>query len=235
MPPAIFVAAVRAYHTGGIFNCQFDVPVATKPGDVMIALHAGDGDDGSNHLDVGNSPQDWTELGRTTLAQANFFAGGRVAKEDDPATIEMYSNGAFTWEEAILVVYRNVDLVVVDGCSAVNVAASTNFPSPARTLTRYSDLYIGFTAVKADVGITTPVGTTKRLEIVGSAAGRRFCAFDYLQEAPGATGVKTATTFGAQSGCAASLAIAASGLLGGKSLTGVSPVPGMLGLPTKGV
>lgn len=238
MPPAIFIGAVRSYPNGA-FNYRrlFDIPLTVKPGDVMIALRSGDGDATSNRLDTTNNAYGWKELGFSTQAQANFLACARVAKSDDPPTVEMQTNGAFTWEEALLVVYRNLDpaILQVGAVAANNVAASTNFICPSQLLTKYSDLWLGFVAVKADVAITTPVGTTKRLETVGYAAGRRFCAFDFLAETPGATGTKTATTGANQNGVAGSLAIAASGLLGGKSLSGISPVPGMLGLPRRGV
>lgn len=233
MLPLVFIGDVTG--TGGGVTQSFAVPAATKPGDKQIAIIAVAPQISHVDVDDGDNPYGWEELAAIALTSATIIVARRTALDDDPDTLTLKVTAAATWVMSAMETYRgDLDTTAAVGAAGADVAASTSFACPSQNLARYSDLYLGIAVVtSAGVAVTPPAGTTERHE--HSAAGRTLQAFDLLPETPGATGVKAATTGANQTGSAASIALTTTGLIGGKSLTDVSPVPGMLGLPMWGV
>lgn len=237
MPPAVCMGAVAGAFADGpeLDWIQFVVPSSTKPGDTMIAIVGGD----SNLIDVDNTVPGavlWEQLAKLTVANGTILLARRTVLADDPAEVDLHLDADASFSSALsLLVYRGLDTsAALLGASASNIAASTNFSCPARDFTRYSDLYIGIALVtSAAVAVTHPAGTTERQDF-SHFAGKQICVFDFLLEATGSTGIKTATTAANQSGIATSLALQGMPAPGfGRSFT-FTPM-GAIGLPLVGV
>jgi hypothetical protein len=232
VPPAVFVAKVAG--VGASLVQSFATPAARKVGDTYLAIIVTQAESG---LDPDLSPE-WEEMAvLTPSGTETIVVARRIAAEDDPGTLTITLTAAGTFIVSALVVYRDLNTtpaIVAPDASATRITASTNFVCPSRTLTRYSDLYLGIVAVtSAAVAVTPPAGTTERHD-ASDGAGHELEVFDLLAETVGATGTKIATTAGAQSGIAASLALASLPVQGlGKSFA-IAPV-GSIGLPTVGV
>lgn len=233
MPPASFVGAV----TGACINLEllarFVLPSATREGDTIVAMVGAPIPPANGGPDVTDTT--WTLEATYATAAGKLWILRRPAEADELGNVEIsFPDGFPNSGVAVLGVWRNLDTsAAAVGGSSSAVAASTNFPAPSINLAAYSDLYIGAAFVMTgEVPVTAPAGTTERAE--HQADNMTLSIFDILPEAAGATGIKTATTGAAQSGLAASIALAANALVGfGKSFT-VSPV-GTIGLPSKGV
>lgn len=230
MPPVVFVDKVAGTVNAGVVS--FAPPVLTKPGDTLLAVVL---------LDPANADFDptsavsaaWENLATHQGANAAVFVARRIAAADDGAEVELELTGPGLWVLAVLLVYRGLDPAApLVASSASDVNASTNFVCPSRALTTYSDLYLGIAGVSsAAVAVAPPAGTTERYD--AGAGGRELEVFDFLAEATGATGTKTATTGANQSGIAASYALAA---LPVQTAQGVAFDPaGAVGLPVRGV
>lgn len=234
MPPSQFIATASGALDVTNETLTFAVPSTCKPGDHLIAIIAATTAVSGFDPDIPENAG-WESLALFAGATATGIVARRIFDADTPSTVSLTMDAASASGIGALQVYRDLETSPAVGASSSNIAASTNFVCPSRDLTRYSDLYIGIVVVtSAIVAVTNPANTTERHE--HGATAFELEIFDVLPETPGATGTKTATTAANQSGLAASIALAASGLRGGnKTLTGIAPIPGMLGLPTKGV
>ncbi len=234
MPPAQFIAnAFGTFIGGNRAQHRFEIPAEVKAGDLLIAIVAGDYD-----ADVdASSAEDWEQLDNDTVGNGTITIARHLLTEDDPATLDLIMSGSNTWAGALLMAYRGLDpFSPLVGGSAVNVVTLTTFSCPARTLTRYSDLYMGVVIVtSADVDVTPPANTVERYDAQFETT-KRFHVWDRLRETPGSTTIHQATTAAARSGIAASYAFSAEGLRAdGKTLSNIAPVPGMIGLSGIGV
>ena len=214
----------------------FDAPSVCKKGD-RILLFIG-GADIAGKQDPGPSTDEaWSEV----LLVSGPNAGGtadmvalvceRTFDPNEPGlmSIELVNGpAAITW---CAIVYRGVQDIVSP--TEVNVTNSTNWPCPSISFVEYSGVLVGVAASDGTATNFTAPGA-ERFDSAGSSLVR-LLVFDLAPEAAGATGVKTATSAAAKYGACGSLGLVASGLVGSKSLSGVSPVSGMLGLPTRGV
>lgn len=231
MPPASFVAG--AVGACAAVAASFTLPSQTKEGDTVVAIV------GAPLPNVGPAV-----AGTTWAIEAAFANGGgtfgvwvlrRPALADELGNVAIsFPAGFGSGGLALIEVYRNLNTgsaIVASG--SADVAASTNFPCPSRMLTSYSDLYVGIVFVTdAAIAVTAPIGGTMRTQTTGG--GRSLASFDYLAEATGATGVRTATIGVAHNGMASSVALAANPVIGfGKSFS-LSPV-GTIGLPAEGI
>ncbi len=230
MPPAIPIA--QATGTVGAQSFTFTTPATTKEGDSMIAILAvpflNDGPDFDD-----DELEGWEELTRLNGGGASLWILRRIAELGDPGTIEIPFLDALSWGLGVIAVYRGLAVADPVGATVAVIAASTSFACPAQVLDTYSDLYLGIAFVNtAATAVTPPGGTTERHE--EQAGGRTLEVFELLAEATGTTGVQTATTGAAQSGLAASIALATNPIIGfGKSFT-VDPI-GSIGLPSEGI
>lgn len=233
MPPAQFIAKATGATVGGLaFHQAFTTPATRKPGDTYVAVVVQDPQ--PSHVDLtfaGNVG--WEELAEIELANATVIIARRVAAEADPATLDLYLTSVGAFILSALFLYRGLDnAAAAIGASGSNIAASTNFACPSRTLAAYSDLYLGIVGVtSAAVAVTQAAGTTERHEALGT---KTLELFDLFAEASGATGIKTATTAANQSGVAASIALATLPLIGAGRSFSLLPIGG-IGLPLVGV
>ncbi len=238
MPPAVFVAAAAGTYDPFSEDCSFALPSATKPGDTLIFVIA--------------SPSGDTLNGDATLASNDFleFVDAPFPPSGDPSRI-MVCRKIFEASDGpsitidlndpgnpilcAVLVYRDLANVASLGASGTETAGvpTTNFVCPSRTLTRYSDLYLGIvTIATAAVAVTPPAGTTERFE--QQISGCTLEVFEFLKESAGATGTKTATTVANQQGGAISIALSTNGPRGFGKAIKISPA-GCIGLPTEGV
>lgn len=233
MPPAIFIGAA-AGAIDGFEVFHFPLPASTKPGDTAIMVIVGFEDT----LVVPDSFDDLTYVDYLdALAiggdQARVAVARRVIRETDPPVLLVHVGSPGSTTLSCVLVYRDLADVATISASGSEIAASTNFVCPSRTLARYSDLYLGIVAIRsAGVAVTPPAGTTERYE--DTTGGHTLEAFELRAEAPGATGTKTATTAAAQTGTANSMALAVNGIRGSNKSIKISPA-GCIGLPTEGV
>lgn len=232
MPPAVAVATAEILVDAGADFATSTIPSNAKAGDTLVAIIALDS------ADAGLDPDDadgWELLEDHAGPNSNLWIFRRAFEAGDSGAVSIELLGTLGNPGAgALLVYRGLDpSAAAVGASSSSIAAATNFVCPSRILTRYSDLYIGVVVVDtAATAVAPPAGTIERREV--QHTGITLEVFDYLAEATGSTGTKTATTAGAQSGIASSVALAAAGLIGaGKSFT-FDPV-GAPGLPTEGI
>jgi hypothetical protein len=237
MPPVQFVSFKQSTGIDGSDTFTFDaIPTGIRKGDTILGIIGAD-PGVVDPLDGNAGGTAYEKLLTVNTANGTVWVGRTIATGDEDAdSLAIYSRGTITWGTSLLMVYRDLDLSGACVGSGVNVAASTNFACPGRTMVRYQDLYLGIVVVSsANVAVTPPAGGVERFD-ASDGGTRRLEIFDILLETAGATFSKTATTAGAQSGLAASLALPGAGLRGfGKTLSGIHAIPGMLGLPTKGI
>jgi hypothetical protein len=229
MPPAVPIGFDAATVAAASFT--FTTPVRAKAGDLMFAVLAAAPGHAGLAAGVADA-QGWTVHASTSaLGIASLFLMSReVVEGDGEITVTMQAGTLYL---GAIAVYRGIDLGSAPLAGLNAVSASTSFECPSHTLTAYSDLYIGAAFVStAATAVAPPAGTTERHE--EQTGGRTLELFDYFHEATGATGTKTATTAGAQSGIAASIAFHASGVRGSGKAFKITP-PGAIGLPTEGV
>lgn len=226
MPPAIFVDEVSGVAGDDAATMLFPGPLISKPRDTHLAIIVCDAD-----CSYAGDDGEWEQLAKFAHASTDptVVVCRRTATDASIPPLVMNYPPLF----AHLLVFRGLNPgAPLGSSSSIDVAASTNFACPSRVLAAYSDLYLGIAVAKAAVAVTAPAGTTSRA--AAAASGHGVNVFSFLLEAPGATGTKTATTAGAQSGIAASLALPADALVGfGKSFT-FDP-SGAPGLPLKGI
>lgn len=234
MPPASFVTAIAGAAASGDDFATFQIPSIVKAGDTLVAIVALDSADlGVDSDSVEDSG--WERINDFAGPGSNLWAFRRERALGDTSGIAFEFFGTLgNPGAAALVVYRSVPAGTPPvGASHASIAASTNFGCPSRVLTSYSDLYLGIVFVEtAATAVAPPAGATERIEVQGG--GVTLAVFDYLAEATGSTGVKTATTGANQSGIAASIALAADAIVGVGKAFAFDPV-GAIGLPSKGV
>lgn len=232
MPPAVFIASADVDVSSGVDAATATIPSNTKALDTLVAIIA------LNSADAGLDPDaavGWELVADHAGPNSNLWILRRAFEEGDSGIVSIELLDALANDGAgALLVYRGLDVSAdVVEASEASIVASTNFACPARVLTRYSDLYIGAVVVDtAATAITAPAGCTERIEVQNT--GITLAAFDFLLEATGSTGTKTATVGANQSGIAASIALAAGALIGfGKSFA-FDPT-GAPGLPAEGI
>lgn len=212
MPPASFVAAVAAtFPVSGTTGISVVVPSTTKPGDTLLVLVPGTS--GSVDVDVAQLPAGWSVIGRFLTGSLKVFtAVRRIATDTEPPSHLLRTTGVNNNVGGVLLVYRGLDPNAALIAGGVNeITASTNFNCPSLALTSYSDLYLGCVFVtSAAVAVTPPAGTTERFDAAQSPPTftDQLEVFEFLFNTTGATGTKTATTAGAQTGLAASILLA---------------------------
>ncbi len=232
MPPALPVASIAG--VPGATSITFITPEQAKPGDTLLAIVATASTNDGPDYDA-DELEGWEEVAELTGSGQTIWILRRIAVADDTGNVEIAFLEALA-DPAIgtLLVLRNLDTAsdaIESGATAI--AASTNFVCPARTLTTYSDLYLGIVLVDNDtLGVTVPGGTTELLDHYGAVMS--LCVFAYLHEATGTTGTKTGTVGLPSDGIAASILLKANPIVGfGKSFS-FDP-PGAIGLPSEGV
>lgn len=234
MPPASFVAATAGSAGVGDDFATFQIPAIAKPGDTLVAIVALDADDTGLDTDA-VLELGWSELNDFGSPGSNLYAFRRELAQGEASGVAFELLGTLTNPGlAAMLVYRGLDNgAAVVGATGSVITASTNFVCPSRVLTSYSDLYLGIVLVDtAATAIAPPGGTTERLEL--QTTGRTLAVFDFLAEATGSTGTKTATTGANQSGIAAAIALAALPIVGFGKAFAFDPI-GTIGLPSKGV
>lgn len=232
MPPALVISSVaNEAIDGGDFFVDFIVPATAKPRDALIVIVAADdAADGPDFDELGSTWEELAELdastGRKLWVLRHEVAVGDVGALRIPFDVQPAIG--------VLIVLRNVNLgAAAVGSSATAIAASTNFVAPSRGLAAYSDLFLGVVLVEsAAVAVGHPANTTEVIE--NQYDGQTLEVFAYYREDVGASGTKTATTGAAQSGIAASIALAADPVIGAGKSFDVDPV-GTFGLPSFGV
>lgn len=224
MPPIHYVSSVLGTNVDEF--AVFALPTSTKPGDTLIAvIGASDVDDGDvNEADLAGG---WEIVGHFENANAVMNVCRKTFEKGDSAEQAIKTEaGAFI--VAALLVYRGMSVAPIVEGSDADVSGSANFVCPSRTLTSYSDIYIGFAFNVVDNDYTPPAGATERFDDDG------LTVFDVLPEAVGATGTKTAVCSGVCDGLAASIAFASEGIRGSNKTITITPM-GCIGLPTEGV
>lgn len=233
MPPAIYVGSDT---DDGPTAFTFAIPTAARAGDAMIMVVATEDQSIGNGL--ADELADGVEvLGELETAQGQIFVLRYVVtgEETSGSVVVDLQIAAVADRGGAMVCYRGLETAAPSGAAAaVNVAGSTSFPAPSQTLVRYSDLYLGIVFSRTAIAsLTAPAGTTERVEFYDGASDR-LQIFELLQEAPGPTGIRTTAANVASSGIAASIALAATGLVGVGKVIVLDP-PGGIGLPTEGI
>lgn len=243
MPPVLFIGVSAAtYDDGGPGAATMTIApsTTTRPGDSILAVFAM----AEALLDVvainGEAVADsgWGEIVDLEVGSWKLIVFRRTATDSDPASY------VFAFEDVpgpanamgVALSYRGLSDAAPIGSSGVEISNSTNFACPSRTLTTFSDLYVGIAfASESDPRFTPPDGGRERYDATGSGGVvASLAVFDYQHESSGPTGVQTAIADPLATGIAASIAFAAEGIRGvGKTL--VSDVPGAIGLPEDGV
>lgn len=236
MPPQIYVASANATYDNPSGTMTFPVPSPQnlRAGDflylVMALENAGvavTSIDGDAVVDSG-----WLETAAAIVGGTRrFFVYCREVTGEEGADIVVVLNTLAVLGAGVILAYRNTQGVAYEGTVNV-VAASVNFVCPSRTLTAYSDMFLGVTWARLGSVMTPPAGANERIE--NTATDGTLAVFDVLPEVVGATGTKTAVGGTARNGFAASIAIHATGLRGVGKVFAISP-PGAIGLPTEGV
>ena len=228
MPPAAFIGQTTA--ALAVATVQLTPPAATKPGDTLLAVIACDP---ANRNFNATANAGWELVTSWNGATARTIVARWIAAESDPPVLGLVLDGAPVWIQAALIAYRGLDTNAAPvGVGSSDIAASTNFVCPSRTLAAYSDLYLGIAVVATTpIAVTPPAGCTERHETVGANATLEV--FDFFAEAVGATGTKTATVGANRSGNATSVALATPAPPVAPTIT--PDVPGALGLTSIGV
>lgn len=227
MPPAGFIAKVIGTRVGATFS--FAVPAQTKRGDTFVMI-VGCEAALTTFLAAANPDVDFVDS--ADVVNGRIHVVRRIAEDTDPPILSIVGDAAPAWALSVLLVYRGLKAQASVSMSGSQIAATTNFACPSRTLAAYSDLYLGVALVTtAATAVVPPAGTTELHE--EQAGGRTLEVFELLAELAGATGAKTATTGANQSGGAASVALAAQDVLPASAI--VPDVPGAIGLVEVGV
>lgn len=236
MPPWQFVEAVQGVNTAGVASLRtmtFSAPLKMRAGDQLIALLASPGVEIVSGTNVA-----WEFVNSFQSATKGVIVYRRTVTDDEE---DAYVFDMTVAQETLgtLLVYRGLDNAAAwVGGSGVDYAAATVFPCPSRTLTRYSDLYLGIVlSTPTAGGMSAPADGVERVEFTQAALGGatlRLHVFDFAANAVGATGVKNATDATAQAGMAASIALQGEAPLG-PALTLSYTVPGAIGLPKEGI
>lgn len=253
MPPINFITKVNGTFVGAVIS--FAVPASTRPGDLMIAVvdaigpTAYEADNPGNAQWFNAEPANASGAGIASVGAGAgvLYVFARIAKTSDTGTVTITADTPITNQRSTLLIYRqannphsaadDADPNIGPGIRPLEWSATTNAVAtahsvPSRTLISYSDIYIGIVVItSASTGVVPPAGCTERDEIGG--AGRQLEIFDFLPEAPGATGVKVATTGGGFNSSTLSLIYAAGGLITPRAIDLVAP--GAIGLPTEGI
>lgn len=227
MPPAAFIAVTAGVQA--IDRVAFTTPSAVKTRDTLLAIIASIDPDEAQVVDM---PEGWEQLAEFPLLNGIITILRREVVDEEPPTHEV-ALVADPFVVAALIAYRGLDAnspMLEATATAIN--ASTNFVCPSRTLTTYSELYLGLVFVSASVAITHPAGTTERYDANG-AGPSRLQIFELLPELVGATGTKTSTVAAPQSGVAASALFKVQATPLVQSL--VPDVPGAIGFVEVGV
>jgi hypothetical protein len=231
MPPALTIAGAEGVVGDSI---TFVTPEQAKPRDTLIAVVAtastNDGPDyDADELDG------WEELAELTGSGQTVWILRREALAEDTGNITIpFLDPLADPAIGTLAVLRNLDTgadVIESGVSVMS--ATSTFTTPARTLTTYSDLYLGIVLVDNDeLDVTVENQTT---EIADHAAdSMSLCVFTYLHEATGSSGTHVGILASPADGIAASILLKADPIVGfGKSFT-FDPI-GSIGLPSSGV
>ncbi len=212
----------------------FAAPTSVREGDHLIAIFAGQGPEF-----ISASSNAWPFVNIFTSATNNrgFAVYRRIATAAEPSTY-MFDLNVTQETLGALLIYRDLDPASTwVGGSATDHSAQTTFPCPSRTLTRYSDLYVGLALEVPSVGVIAPPSdSNERIEFTQNALGAPFStlrleAFDFAAEAIGATDTKRAT-MAAASGVAASFAL--QGMIAPGPGLYIPPGAKVLGLPIAG-
>jgi len=185
----------------------FTAPLKMRAGDQLVAIF---GSQGTEFVSATSSTWDFINSFVSATNKRGCAVYRRIVTDSEPSS---YTFDLNVTQETLgaLIVYRGLDNAAAwVGGSGVDFAAATVFPCPSRTLTRYSDLYLG-------VVLTTPVAGSISLPSGWNALGAfftqsalgvismRLAIFDIALEAVGATDTQRATDGVAQSGMAASV------------------------------
>lgn len=234
MPPIQFITKVTGLAGSGPTIIDFTVPTSgAKVGDSMLAVIMVDTGSGATP-DPANL-NGWTQLVLAIGASAWVMVLRREIAATDLSPLHVQLSPAPAWFQAVLLVYRDLSQDVPSS-AFTDIAASTNFVCPSRTLVRYSDMFLGVVGVTnwaIGVDVAPPGGTTERHD--SNDGNRELEVFELLPEAPGATGTKTATTGSNRNGIALSLGFGSNGVMDSARKPVFFDPPGAIGLPTVGV
>lgn len=211
-------------------------PTKMRAGDQLVAIFASQG---TEFVSASSVTWDFTDALVSATNKRGCAIYRRTVTASEPAS---YTFDLNVTQETLgaLIVYRGLDNgAPIVGASAVDFAAATVFPCPSRTLTRYSDLYLGVVLTTPVAGgISFPPGWNALgaffTQSVLGVISMRLAVFDIALEAVGATDTERATDGTPQSGMAASVALQGLPAIGA-GLSFAPIVPGAIGLPVEGV
>lgn len=237
MPPVGFWASSTGVYAGS--TVTFLVPTAAREQDVLLVAFVVLS--GSPFV----PPAGWDILSSDAIAGGvgmTLYLCRHAVVANDPAQVAFTVTTPLSPQPlALMLLYRSLDLaapIVAHGLAGI-LSAGTAFGAPSITLVTYSDLDLLVYYARDAAGTATftmPAGATQRgptLHGPGASQGGSLAVGEFLQEAVGATGTKTATCSTAQIGLAAQLGMKTLPTLVAPSV--VPDVAGAIGLPTVGV
>jgi hypothetical protein len=243
MPPLVHIETVATPldYADGVLTLA--APTRCKKGDRIVAFIAA-ADWGGVSFASPDTDEAWEDVldseHQVGVVDIRLAVITRIFDPADPAAMSVMLSGEPEDLAWCAIAYRAAveDLaegVINDGNEAA-FEAETDVVFPSIDFPEYSGLFIGVAISGDNQAATCPAGTNERFDGSGDTDGVvRLLVMDWLPEAAGASGTKTATLAGASDGFCLSFGLRAGGLLGGKSLSGVGPQVGMLGLPRRGV
>lgn len=214
----------------------FAAPTKMRAGDQIVVILAGQG---TEFVSATNVTWDFLNTFESATNKRGVAIYRRIVTDSEPLTYTFDLNAT---QETLggLIVFRSLDNSTAwVGGSGVDFTAVTLFPMPSRTMTRYSDLYLGIVLQKPSGSVdgSPPGSLGTLLNFSQSALGvntLRLYATALCVERVGATDVKNASSLAAQAGMAASVAL--QGLIApGQGLTWTPLAAGAIGLPAEGI
>jgi hypothetical protein len=230
------VAGVTAALGAAATMRRLSIPTPSKiqPGHQIVVIIASQG-----WAFVSSTNVAWTHIEVVGSGTHRSFRTYRRRAVDGEPTSYTFDLVATQETLGVVLIYRNTDDALPRvAASADDIFNATVWPCPKRTLTRYSDLYLGLALQLPVAGtMTVPGDATQRANFSQSTFGiytPRLVVFDFAAENTGATDFKRITASVASSGAAASIALP--GMPARGLDLGWNPVvTGAIGLPKDGI
>lgn len=226
------VASIGAAHSTR--RMTFAAPTKMRAGDQLVAVI---GSQAQEFISATSVPWDFNNSFVSATKKRGVAVYRRIVTGDEPTSYTIDLN---VRQEALgaTLVYRGLDNGADwVGGSGIDTAGTVH-PCPSRTLTRYSDLYMGaIVQVAGAGGMSAPTDSSVRAHFIESPLGVfnvRLFVFDFAAEAVGPTDTKRASDAAATSSSAFSFALQGMPALG-QGLNWSPIVPGAIGLPMEGI